>query len=240
MTSLTGASGEDFASILRSLGYRLERRPKPPEPVAEPPERSRPRRRSRNPGRRWQRRDRFAVSKRPRIRRPSAGSGRQRQPKLARQPPQCRRAEERSRPRRLRLSASNRRALRSPAAPAAAAEDQRRCDRLRCRLEPAGPTLGCRCAAAEPEMIDVWRPGRAEGRVAAAPQASRARQAVRAPQRRRKHSAGTRRRAAAPLWRRRRAPRAKRLPSPQAHGSPAAGTPFASSPPSWGRATARR
>ena len=34
MTSLTGASGEDFASILRSLGYRMERRPKPPEPVA--------------------------------------------------------------------------------------------------------------------------------------------------------------------------------------------------------------
>ncbi len=37
MTSLTGASGEDFASILRSLGYRMDRRPKPPEPppVAE-------------------------------------------------------------------------------------------------------------------------------------------------------------------------------------------------------------
>ncbi|HYA07314.1 MAG TPA: helicase-related protein [Xanthobacteraceae bacterium] len=34
MTSLTGASGEDFASILRSLGYRMERRPKP---AAEPP-----------------------------------------------------------------------------------------------------------------------------------------------------------------------------------------------------------
>jgi ATP-dependent RNA helicase SUPV3L1/SUV3 len=33
MTSLTGASGEDFASILRSLGYRSERRPKPPEPA---------------------------------------------------------------------------------------------------------------------------------------------------------------------------------------------------------------
>jgi ATP-dependent RNA helicase SUPV3L1/SUV3 len=31
MTSLTGASGEDFASILRSLGYRLDRRIKPPE-----------------------------------------------------------------------------------------------------------------------------------------------------------------------------------------------------------------
>jgi ATP-dependent RNA helicase SUPV3L1/SUV3 len=40
MTSLTGASGEDFASILRSLGYRMERRPKPPEPaqVAAPAE----------------------------------------------------------------------------------------------------------------------------------------------------------------------------------------------------------
>jgi len=36
MTSLTGASGEDFASILRSLGYRMERQPKPPEPLAEP------------------------------------------------------------------------------------------------------------------------------------------------------------------------------------------------------------
>jgi ATP-dependent RNA helicase SUPV3L1/SUV3 len=30
MTSLTGASGEDFASILRSLGYRMDRKPKPP------------------------------------------------------------------------------------------------------------------------------------------------------------------------------------------------------------------
>ena len=32
MTSLTGAAGEDFASILRSLGYRMEKRPKPAEP----------------------------------------------------------------------------------------------------------------------------------------------------------------------------------------------------------------
>ncbi len=34
MTSLTGASGEDFASILRSLGYRMDRKPKPAEPAA--------------------------------------------------------------------------------------------------------------------------------------------------------------------------------------------------------------
>ena len=37
MTSLIGASGEDFASILRSLGYRMERRPKPPEALPAPP-----------------------------------------------------------------------------------------------------------------------------------------------------------------------------------------------------------
>jgi ATP-dependent RNA helicase SUPV3L1/SUV3 len=38
MTSLTGSSGEDFASILRALGYRMEKRPKPvkapPDPAA--------------------------------------------------------------------------------------------------------------------------------------------------------------------------------------------------------------
>jgi ATP-dependent RNA helicase SUPV3L1/SUV3 len=44
MTSLTGSSGEDFASILRALGYRMEKRPKPvahetptPDPVATEP-----------------------------------------------------------------------------------------------------------------------------------------------------------------------------------------------------------
>jgi ATP-dependent RNA helicase SUPV3L1/SUV3 len=30
MTSLTGSAGEDFASILRALGYRMDRRPAPP------------------------------------------------------------------------------------------------------------------------------------------------------------------------------------------------------------------
>jgi ATP-dependent RNA helicase SUPV3L1/SUV3 len=34
MTSLTGASGEDFASVLRSLGYRMEQRPKPADITA--------------------------------------------------------------------------------------------------------------------------------------------------------------------------------------------------------------
>jgi ATP-dependent RNA helicase SUPV3L1/SUV3 len=35
MTSLLGCSGEDFASILSSLGYRVRRTPKPPAPAAE-------------------------------------------------------------------------------------------------------------------------------------------------------------------------------------------------------------
>lgn len=35
MTSLTGSAGEDFASVLRALGYRMEKRPPlPPKPVA--------------------------------------------------------------------------------------------------------------------------------------------------------------------------------------------------------------
>jgi ATP-dependent RNA helicase SUPV3L1/SUV3 len=38
MTSLAGSSGEDFASILRSLGYRMEKRPKPAEAPAEVPQ----------------------------------------------------------------------------------------------------------------------------------------------------------------------------------------------------------
>ena len=32
MTSLVGSAGEDFASVLRALGYRMDRRPKPTEP----------------------------------------------------------------------------------------------------------------------------------------------------------------------------------------------------------------
>lgn len=31
MTSLTGSAGEDFASVLRALGYRMEKRPPPPQ-----------------------------------------------------------------------------------------------------------------------------------------------------------------------------------------------------------------
>src|SRR5262249_494758 len=36
MTSLVGCSGEEFASILRSLGYRMDKRPKPPPQAPAP------------------------------------------------------------------------------------------------------------------------------------------------------------------------------------------------------------
>jgi len=42
MTSLIGAAGDDFASVLRSLGYRMERRPKPAEPAPPPAEEKAP------------------------------------------------------------------------------------------------------------------------------------------------------------------------------------------------------
>ena len=42
MTSLIGASGEDMAVILKGLGYRMERRPKPVEPAAQCAEPERP------------------------------------------------------------------------------------------------------------------------------------------------------------------------------------------------------
>jgi ATP-dependent RNA helicase SUPV3L1/SUV3 len=39
MTSLTGSAGEDFASVLRALGYRMEKRPPlPPQPAPAPVE----------------------------------------------------------------------------------------------------------------------------------------------------------------------------------------------------------
>src|SRR5215813_11377375 len=37
MTSLTGCAGEEFASILRSLGYRMDKKPKPAEPAPTAP-----------------------------------------------------------------------------------------------------------------------------------------------------------------------------------------------------------
>jgi ATP-dependent RNA helicase SUPV3L1/SUV3 len=141
MTSLTGASGQDFASILRSLGYRLELRPKPLEPVAPAP-------------------DNDAVAARD--------------PATAAFPPR----EAGSTPDEIPAEVVSIAPLDAPAVKDVAAEDEgsatedpgreaRVIDPFpavvpRDAIEQTGErTL---IAAVEPQMIEVWRPGRSEGR----------------------------------------------------------------------------
>ena len=166
MTSLIGASGEDFASILRSLGYRMERRPKPPEPLRAADSRratavaSRRHRRAtldaalgvvyeaavpahaaeRRPT--WQMRLCRRTFRRARETTPS------RSPAVEANPI-CNRPQNRQRPRKsLHAQLPNRRRSRS------------NCGR------PWRRRIASRAGAmpAEPEMIEVWRPGRTEGR----------------------------------------------------------------------------
>jgi ATP-dependent RNA helicase SUPV3L1/SUV3 len=193
MTSLTGASGDDFASILRSLGYRLERRPTPPEPVADKPP--------------------VSVAAAPAEATPEAGiipaddeaappadiaeeiaaagggddgSGAlpaaseavpaadevRPEPELAAERAAAESAgemaaapaAEETKPE-PELAAES--APVEPAdemAPAAALEDAVEAAPPAVPGESAEPASGPATAAAEPEMIDVWRPGRAEGR----------------------------------------------------------------------------
>jgi ATP-dependent RNA helicase SUPV3L1/SUV3 len=130
MTSLTGASGEDFSSILRSLGYRVERRPKPQEPQVEP----------------------AAVAAAP-------------EPGAEVQPPPVLEAE---------AAASNEipeaghEAVHKPVE----AVLQPTPDLVTMSAAAAAPNVSAETesasepqhVAAEPEMIEVWRPGRAGGR----------------------------------------------------------------------------
>ena len=196
MTSLTGASGEDFASILRSLGYRMERQPKPagagrapaPAGCAECGGRSRrsraaPDARTRRRRRRPESHATPSPSRRPPLRSCRAPSRRRRRPKPAaeRRPPEA-------------VRAGRSRSHREPR--------ERRTKATGCRR---------RKPPAEPAMIEVWRPGRpraSAGRVrhrrpppCAQAAAARPRAEAAAPRRRPK--------------RRRAAPTAAEAPSPQ-------------------------
>jgi ATP-dependent RNA helicase SUPV3L1/SUV3 len=148
MTSLIGASGEDFASILRALGYRMERRPKPPEPPRPP------------------------VSAAPADETPGPA-----QPVHA-EPADTAPVGE--------LVAGT---------PAAAAESSAAESAVQAQSEPAlaqpdvpivedtatGPALAP--LATEPEMLEVWRPGRmGDGRRVRARQRGRAKQSRSAPE----------------------------------------------------------
>ena len=186
MTSLTGASGEDFASILRSLGYRMERRPKPQEPQRRVAARQLPRRR--------QSQQKMAVRRRPRPRR------RSRRHRPCRQRPINRRL--RQRPRRSEAAslgetplAADREGAQSAALPAAEfiipgapeqpgrpadavsstgerrneASATARSEPGEAAVQPAERTESSASpealpASGEKEMIEVWRPGRPEGR----------------------------------------------------------------------------
>ena len=230
MTSLTGASGEDFASILRSLGYRLERRPKPAEPVE-----------------RRQLASAAEIASQQSVRPPvetdgsdlhataeaatAAAAARSRTaaelqlaPRMPRSPalPKCRLAADCV----VEAVTASARARRS--APAS-----RRARRRRASGRSAA-------VMAEPEMIEVWRPGRSEGR--------------RRPHDKHREPAGSSENAGTGTHhaRPRRAPerlqplpRQTRCSAGRAdHGRQAvasglrrAGTPFAPSPPAWRRSS---
>jgi ATP-dependent RNA helicase SUPV3L1/SUV3 len=164
MTSLTGASGEDFASILRSLGYRLERRPKPVEPAAEKPV---------EPA--------VPVEKAAEATPTSSETAAADQPAETAEPPAdaapmtddaaTELAEVSVAPSEVPEPAAD--IVAEPTAPAGgAAADAPRPDVAAAAFEPAAEAVApgerkereAATAPAEPEMIEVWRPGRSEGR----------------------------------------------------------------------------
>ena len=183
MTSLTGASGEDFASILRSLGYRMEQRPKPPKPAATPltqhltvsGEATAARRADAVGG---GQRDANAAAdcgrRCTRVRVP-AGSG---QPAVAERPTlRSRRGHAEAEPSNADAVAGAARATLQRATPKTATVASPRPNPV--RLKPSTQRPDGDAATAEPELIEVWRPGRAEGAAAAAVSAARCAQARR-------------------------------------------------------------
>jgi ATP-dependent RNA helicase SUPV3L1/SUV3 len=140
MTSLTGASGEDFSSILRSLGYRLERRPKPPEQV-EPP---------------------AGIGAET-----SAVPGNDGVPAYDPGPSALPPPEAGSPPTEMAAEDAEVAPLEAPVAAIAVVEPH---EAEGVALAPTVVALDAvertaeRAVTAEPEMIEVWRPGRSEGR----------------------------------------------------------------------------
>jgi ATP-dependent RNA helicase SUPV3L1/SUV3 len=139
MTSLTGASGEDFASVLRSLGYRAERRPKPAE-VAAPAE--------------------------PAAALPEAAEGAEKQPAMAAEEAPTQDAAPLSEPEVLPVTEAPSTEPAEPVAPAVeevAGETSARIGTAplpATETAPAAAETAPAAAAEEPAVIEVWRPGR--------------------------------------------------------------------------------
>jgi len=166
MTSLTGASGEDFASILRSLGYRLERRVKPLEPVADkPPDSAEPGpieagTETVTPADTIASDDEAAAPAEAsqEIAAEARGTDAESGVLLTRDVAAA--AEDtRAGPEAMAEPAVAGVANETPVVPAVIAEDAAAAPPAPAEAASAPPI-----APAEPEMIEVWRPGRAEGR----------------------------------------------------------------------------
>ena len=162
MTSLTGASGEDFASILRALGYRMERRPKPQEEPAgtvlspgEPGEQRRPSDALTSGG---ERRSEAAALD---LGEPGGGAVTPAEPADALSHPDPRPAGGASEEEVAVVDTANEEAaVQSAPEPVTASAEEA------AAAEPAEtqPAPDAVPATAETEMIEVWRLGRAEGR----------------------------------------------------------------------------
>jgi ATP-dependent RNA helicase SUPV3L1/SUV3 len=166
MTSLTGASGEDFASILRSLGYRLERRVKPLEPVADkPPDSAEPGpieagTETVTPADTIASDDEAAAPAEASQEIAAEARGTDAESGVLPTRDVAAAAEEtRAGPEAMAEPAVAGVANETPVVPAVIAEDAAAAPPAPAEAASAPPI-----APAEPEMIEVWRPGRAEGR----------------------------------------------------------------------------
>jgi ATP-dependent RNA helicase SUPV3L1/SUV3 len=147
MTSLTGASGEDFASILRSLGYRLERRPKPPEPV-EPAAEKTPPAIAAGDGEMPATDSALATAEPLADATPTTDDAAAEAVEVSVAPPEASQAEAET----VAEGSASEPVPDAQSSPAIAAEVS----------APASDAAAA--SPSEPEMIEVWRPGRSEGR----------------------------------------------------------------------------
>ena len=154
MTSLTGASGEDFASILRSLGYRMDKRPKPAEPEpaatsAEPEATAAPTAAG-------------TAAETPAETAPDApAADGEHAPTLA---PDAEPIEDTVvEPPTQALAAETDAPVDRPAEPLPAAQSPLPSVEITSAEAAPAPADAVTATPAEPEMIEVWRPGRPQG-----------------------------------------------------------------------------
>ena len=198
MTSLTGSAGEDFASILRALGYRMERRP--PLPVVAPPVPAAPQRRRKQQAAEALAAEAPTVATDTEAAAPRGSDRRGRAETTASVEPEvaaaaeaavacrgrrrvriraaecgrggCRgRCRRRSRRRRGRADRGRRRRagcrgleLTLPDHPSESTDEAAASETATAAAEAAEPAVGRSglrrgCRAAEPQLVEVWRPG---------------------------------------------------------------------------------